>query len=183
MKSIAPLLRKKWLLAVIAAAVVGSGAYAFAATLGVSSASLGAGNAAVVSCAASVNASYTASYDVTVTPSHYYVSTVSLTIPATAGTCVAGDVLSVQLEKNGTGSATNTGAAAGAGFNYTLQTGDFTSPPTGDLTKVITVTEGNLAGTTGAAGPTDGTPSFNSTKVPAGDLSGIAVAAVGKAVS
>jgi hypothetical protein len=56
------LFRHKWVLAATVAAVVFSSAYAFAASLGVTSASLGAGNASVSSCASAVNATYTTSY-------------------------------------------------------------------------------------------------------------------------
>jgi len=60
------ILRKKWILAAVIGAVVFSSAYAFAATLGVTSNSLGAGNSAVASCAASVTAAYTIAYDSTI---------------------------------------------------------------------------------------------------------------------
>ena len=58
--------KKKWLLAIVVGSLVFSSAYAFAATLNVTSASLGAGNATVSSCAASVTAAYTVAYDSTI---------------------------------------------------------------------------------------------------------------------
>ena len=59
-------LRKRSVLALLVGAVVFSSAYAFAATLNVTSSSLGAGNAPVSSCAAAVTAGYTLAYDSTV---------------------------------------------------------------------------------------------------------------------
>jgi hypothetical protein len=71
-------LKRKPILALVVGAVVFSSAFAFAATLGVTSASLGAGNAAVTSCAASVTTGYTTSYDNTVA-GKYKVATVTVT--------------------------------------------------------------------------------------------------------
>ena len=59
-------LKRKPIVALVVGAVVFSSAYAFAATLGVTSGSLGAGNAAVTSCASSVSTGYTVSYDSTI---------------------------------------------------------------------------------------------------------------------
>jgi hypothetical protein len=59
-------LRKKSLLALAVGGVVFSSAYAFAATLGVSSNSLGAGNAAVSACASTITAQYSVAYDTTI---------------------------------------------------------------------------------------------------------------------
>src|SRR5207253_7389461 len=49
--SINRILKQKWILAAVVGAVVFSSAYAFAATLGLTSAGLGAGNASVSTCA------------------------------------------------------------------------------------------------------------------------------------
>jgi hypothetical protein len=68
-------LKNKWALAAIVATVVFSSAFAFAATLGVSGASLGAGNADVTSCATgSVGATYQTAYSAS--PRGYVVSNV-----------------------------------------------------------------------------------------------------------
>jgi hypothetical protein len=59
------LLKRRWLVAMLVGGVLFSSVYAFAATLGVSSNTLSAGNQAVTTCTASVNASYTIAYDST----------------------------------------------------------------------------------------------------------------------
>jgi hypothetical protein len=59
-------LRKKSILAIVVGLLVFSSAYAFAATLGVTSSSLGAGNASVTSCTSTVAAAYTTAYDSTI---------------------------------------------------------------------------------------------------------------------
>jgi hypothetical protein len=58
-------LRRKPILALVVGAVVFSSAFAFAATLGVSAGSLGAGNAAVTSCTSAIATNYTVAYDST----------------------------------------------------------------------------------------------------------------------
>jgi membrane-bound inhibitor of C-type lysozyme len=70
-------LRKKPVLALVVGAVVFSSAFGFAATLGVSGQTLGAGNAAVSSCAASVTTAYSVAYDSTIPG--YKVSGVTVT--------------------------------------------------------------------------------------------------------
>lgn len=61
------ILKQKLLLTMLAAAVVGTAVYAFAATLNVSSGNLQAGNAAVTSCqAGTINATYTTAFNTTV---------------------------------------------------------------------------------------------------------------------
>lgn len=153
MQVLSSILKKKLVLAVIAAAIVGSAAYAFAATLTVSSTTLGAGNTAVTSCTSSISATYTSAFDNTVT-GHYRVDTVALTIP-TGGTCIVGDKLNVTLE-----GASNTALKS---FTYTLQTADI--PTTSPTTVTFT----------------SGTSPFNGAGVPvsAASLQGIAVSAVG----
>jgi hypothetical protein len=84
-------LRKKWLLAIVASAMVFSSAYAFAATLNVTSSSLGAGNAAVTSCAATITAAYTVAYDSTLPG--YRVSGVNLNnLTACSGKAITADL-------------------------------------------------------------------------------------------
>ena len=77
-------LKRKPIVALVVGAVVFSSAFAFAATLGVTSASLGAGNAAVTSCAANITTAYTTAYDSTVAGS-YKVSNV--TVSGTLTSC------------------------------------------------------------------------------------------------
>lgn len=80
------ILRKKLVLAVLAAAVVGSAAYAFAATLSVSSNSLGAGDAAVSSCDTDgIKTSFSTQYDSTAAA--YIVKNV--VVSGIAGACVS----------------------------------------------------------------------------------------------
>lgn len=161
MKNIAPLMRKKWLLAVIAAAVVGSGAYAFAATLGVNSNSLGAGDAVVGSCigtgAQAAKATYSTAYDSAnaiashTTDGSFLVDGVTVTIPA-ANTCKTGDVIQVVF------TGTNALATTPATLSYTL-TGS-TDTPTATVDGVFTITPG-------------------STIVPAADVTGLHLAESG----
>ena len=76
-KTLFKALRKKPILALVIGAVVFSSAFGFAATLGVSGTTLGAGNAAVSSCASSVSTAYTTAYDSTIPG--YKVSNVTVT--------------------------------------------------------------------------------------------------------
>lgn len=154
MQALTSILRKKLVLAVIAATAVGSGAYAFAATLGVSSSTLGAGNTTVVSCAASIAANYTAAFDNTVT-GHYRVDTVTLTIPVGA-TCAEGDHLSITLE--------GASSAELKTFAYDLQSAD-----------LPTTNPGTVTFSSGTS-PFDG----SGTPVSANALQGISVAAAGQ---
>jgi hypothetical protein len=75
-KKLRTALRRRFVLALVVGGVAFTTVYAFAATLGVSSQSLGAGNAAVTTCAASVTATYAIAYDSTVPG--YKVSSVTL---------------------------------------------------------------------------------------------------------
>lgn len=84
-------LRKKSILAIVIGLFVFSSAYAFAATLGVTSNSLGAGNASVTSCAATVTAAYTTAYDSTIPG--YRVSGVNLNnLTACSGKAITVDL-------------------------------------------------------------------------------------------
>jgi hypothetical protein len=70
LQQLAVILKKKLVLAVLAAVVVGSGAYAFAASLNVTSSGLSAGNAAVGSCTTAgagndIKLTYTSAWDST----------------------------------------------------------------------------------------------------------------------
>jgi hypothetical protein len=75
MKTLTLILRKKLVLAALAAVVVGSGAYAFAATLGVGSSTLQAGNANVTGCETST---LTPSYTTRFVSGAYEVDTVTI---------------------------------------------------------------------------------------------------------
>lgn len=180
MKSIAPLMRKKWLLAVIAAAVVGSGAYAFAATLTTTSSSLGAGNATVASCADSARATYTTAYDANLTTGHFAVGTVTLTFGA-GTTCATGDKLEVVLS--------GTSSTALGSFIYTVGSGDTLPSNAVTATAASTTASGSGYGVTNGgtltAGP-DGTSFVGataattlSTALSAQSVTGVAVSAVG----
>ena len=84
-------LKKKGILAVVVGALIFSSAYAFAATLGVTSSSLGAGNASVATCAATVTAAYTTAYDSTIPG--YRVSGVNInTLTACSGKTITVDL-------------------------------------------------------------------------------------------
>jgi hypothetical protein len=102
MKTLSLLLRKKLVLAALAAVVVGSGAYAFAASLNVGGSTLQAGNGAVTGCqTGSLAPTYTTRYDSAIPPDAatagtYAVDTVTIT-NITAG-CV-GTTLKVAFSK------------------------------------------------------------------------------------
>lgn len=163
--NIASLLRKKWLLAIVAAGVVGSVGYAFAATLNVSSSSLGAGDASVSACAQAVNASYTTAYNDSAATSHSAVKTVTITFPASPNNhCKSGDTLEVVLE----------GGTSPVGFVYTLPS---------DAPGTVTVTAGVTPQAHTADPSEDGVESFldPATIVDASDVSGVAVSAAGAA--
>jgi len=71
----------KLLFAAVVAAIVFAGVYGFAASLGLSSSGLGAGNAVVASCGTGIQAAYTTAYSSTIPG--YSVSQVNLSsIPA-----------------------------------------------------------------------------------------------------
>jgi len=122
--------RSKWAVVAVVGAVVFSSAYAFAATLGVTSNSLGAGNASVVSCAASVTGSYAVAYDSSLPG--YKVSSVTI---AGLTTC-SGQTLTADL--------TGTGNASLAQITHTVTAGEATAG-----TATVSV-----AGSIGAAGVT-----------------------------
>jgi hypothetical protein len=93
MQNVLLLLKRKLVLAVLAAVAVGAGAYAFAATLNVTSGSLSAGSAAILSCDTDgVTVNYSSSFDPT--SSRYEVS--SLTLVGLSDTC-DGKTLLVQF--------------------------------------------------------------------------------------
>lgn len=178
---IASLLRKKWLLAAVAAAVVGSAAYAFAATLTVSSKSLGAGNVTVTSCTSSVTASYTNAYDSALSGGQFAVKTVSLEFADS--TCVAGDKIEGLLI-----GASNTALAS---FVYTVGNGDALAGKTVTVTAASTTPTGDGVGASNGGtldvGP-DGTDftsatadTTSGTAIPAANVTGVVVSAVGAA--
>jgi hypothetical protein len=71
----------KIVLAAVVASIVFAGVYGFAASLGLTSSGLGAGNAVVAACGTGINAAYTTAYSATIPG--YSVSQVNLTaIPA-----------------------------------------------------------------------------------------------------
>ena len=73
--------RTKLVLAAVVASIIFAGVYGFAASLGLTSSGLGAGNAVVAACGTGINAAYTTAYSATLPG--YSVSQVNLTsIPA-----------------------------------------------------------------------------------------------------
>jgi hypothetical protein len=98
----------KLVLAAVVASIVFAGVYGFAASLGLSSSGLGAGNAVVAACGSGTTAAYTTAYSSTIPG--YSVSQVNLTsIPA--------GCLSKSYRIQLTGAA---GAAVGAEMTGTL---------------------------------------------------------------
>jgi hypothetical protein len=143
------LLRNKWLLAVLAAAVIGGGAYAFAATLGITSGNLQAGNQTVNSCqAANISSTYQTAWDTALTPDAYGVSSVKLSSIDPA--CV-GSTLSVSLTDS-------SGAQLGGG----------------DLQSAALTANDVTGGTPGFI-----TISATTLHIPAEDVGGISVAVAG----
>jgi hypothetical protein len=98
----------KIVLAAVVASIVFAGVYGFAASLGLSSSGLGAGNAVVAACGSGITASYTTAYSTTLPG--YSVSSVNLaSIPAG---CLS---KSYRIQLTGTG-----GAAVGSEMTGTL---------------------------------------------------------------
>jgi uncharacterized lipoprotein NlpE involved in copper resistance len=139
MQMIASLVRKKLVLAGIAAALVGSASYAFAAGISITSASLGAGNANVTACQSSTTTSYASAYDSTVSPGHYKVNSVHLTLGAA---CQEGFKISVTLER--TNPTTSAALAPVTLADYAIQAGE---PGTGaDIPVTSTVSAAEVSG-------------------------------------
>jgi hypothetical protein len=89
----------KLVLAAVVASIVFAGVYGFAASLGLSSSGLGAGNAVVAACGSGITASYTTAYSATLPG--YSVSQVNLaSIPAG---CLS---KSYRIQLTGSGGAT-----------------------------------------------------------------------------
>lgn len=108
------IVKQKLLLAMLAAAVVGTAVYAFAATLNVSSGNLQAGNAAVTTCEAStdtINATYTTEYNSTVaaTASNGSFGVKNVTLMGITAACQGS---SLQINFTGTGGV-NLGTGSG----------------------------------------------------------------------
>jgi hypothetical protein len=100
--------RTQLLLAVSVAAIVFGAVYGFAASLGITSSGLGAGNAVVSACGTGITVSYTAAYGSSIPG--YFVSQVNLgSIPAG---CLNG---SYRIQLTGAG-----GAAVGSEISGTL---------------------------------------------------------------
>jgi hypothetical protein len=109
----------KLVLAAVVASIVFAGVYGFAASLGLSSSGLGAGNAVVASCGTGIQAAYTTAYSATLPG--YSVSQVNLSsIPAAC--------LSKSYRIQLTGAA---GATVGAEMTGTL-------PASGTTTNIST---------------------------------------------
>jgi hypothetical protein len=100
--------KTKMVIAAVAAVVVFASTYGFAASLGLTSSGLGAGNAVVAACGTGINAAYTTAYSATIPG--YSVSQVNLTsIPAA---CLS-KAYRIQLTGSG-------GAAVGSEMTGTL---------------------------------------------------------------
>jgi len=109
----------KLVVAAVVSCIVFAGVYGFAASLGISSSGLGAGNAVVAACGTGITASYTTGYSATLPG--YSVSQVNLAnIPAA---CLN---KSVRIQLTGTG-----GSAVGAEATGTL-------PSSGTTTSINT---------------------------------------------
>ena len=119
-KKIFKALKRKPILALVVGAVVFSSAFAFAATLSVTSNTLGAGNAAVTSCATGVTTSYAVAYDSTIPG--YKVSGVTVTGTLTSCSGKSATVDLVNSSNTSLGQMTHTitaGEASGGSFSLT----------------------------------------------------------------
>jgi len=133
---------KRALVAVLTGAVVFAGVYGLAASLGVTSDSLGAGSSAVAACqAGSVSVGYTAAYN-SAAPAGYRATTVSVgNLDTTAGGC-GGKAIRVTLTGPGASNASlgeQTGTVPGSGtsMNFT-----FSGVNASDVTGVHVVVAG-----------------------------------------
>jgi hypothetical protein len=114
------MLKRKPILALVVGAVVFSSAFGFAATLNVTGQSLGAGNAAVTSCASGVTTAYTVAYDSTIPG--YKVSGVTVTGTFTSCSGKSAVVDLVNSSNASLGQMTHTitaGEASGGSFSLT----------------------------------------------------------------
>lgn len=107
----------KLVLAAVVASIVFAGVYGFAASLGLGSSGLGAGNAVVASCGTGIQAAYTTAYSATLPG--YSVTQVNLSaIPAG---CLS---KAYRVQLTGTGGATvgaeATGTLPGSGTTYSV---------------------------------------------------------------
>lgn len=113
-------------MALVAGALVFTSAYAFAATLGVSANSLGAGNTSVSSCTANATVSYTLAYASSIPG--YRIDTV--TVSGLGATACAGKNLSVQLTGTSNAALGSTPLSAtniAAGTSYTFDSATVSS--------------------------------------------------------
>jgi hypothetical protein len=118
-KAAKALTRKRTLFAVVLAITIFGAVYGFAATLGISSNSLSAGNVAVASCQATpVTGQYTTAYDSTIPG--YKVATVVVT--GIASTCGGKNVSATLTDSsnNALAGGTLTGSAPAGGGTLTL---------------------------------------------------------------
>ena len=107
----------KLVLAAVMASIVFAGVYGFAASLGLGSSGLGAGNATVASCGTGIQAAYSTAYSATLPG--YSVTQVNLSaIPAA---CLS---KSYRVQLTGTGGATvgaeTTGTLPGSGTTFAV---------------------------------------------------------------
>jgi hypothetical protein len=133
---------KRGLVAVLVGAAVFAGIYGLAASLGVTSDSLGAGNSAVAACqAGSVSVSYSAAYN-SGAPAGYRATTVSVgNLDTSAGAC-GGKAIRVTLTGPGASNASlgeQTGTVPSSG---TSQSFTFSGVNASDVTGVHVVIAG-----------------------------------------
>jgi len=133
---------KRALIAVLIGAAVFAGVYGFAASLGVNSDSLGAGNSAVAACqAGTVSVSYTAGYN-SAAPAGYRATTVTVGNLDTSGAACGGKAIRVTLTGPGASNAslgeqTGTVPSSGTSMNF-----GFAGVNASDVTGVHVVVSG-----------------------------------------
>lgn len=111
------LVKKKIILPVVAAATVFGGVYGLAASLGLTSDSLGAGQAVVAACQATpMNATYTSTYSAT-TPGY---NTTTVTITGLASGCYGKAYRVTVSDSSNTSLAESTGTAPLSGSTVTM---------------------------------------------------------------
>ena len=122
---------KKYLLPLGAGVVVFGVATAFAASLGVSTTSLGAGNATVAACKDAAAVTYT--------PTGANVGTATVTFSGTGAGC---NGLTAQVTLSGTGSLATTPASGTATVSAGVANVDFSNVSAHDVTNVAVVVTG-----------------------------------------
>ena len=130
-------LKRKPILALVVGAVVFSSAFGFAATLNVTGQTLGAGNAAVSSCASGVTTAYTVAYDNTIPGYKVTGVTVTGTFTSCSGKSAVVDLVNSSNTSLGQMTKTISGAEATGGSFSLTPSGSINAASVADVHAVI----------------------------------------------